>query len=84
MRSYYIQNEILSEIKSGAQGKLAIKRIKTLPFNLPPLKEQKAIVKKVETLFAIADKMEANLAEAQKRVDKLTHSILAKAFRGEL
>ena len=51
---------------------------------LPPLKEQKAIVKKVETLFAIADKMEANILEAQKRVDKLTQSILAKAFCGEL
>ncbi len=52
--------------------------------NIPNLEEQKAIVKKVETLFAIADKMEANIAEAQKRVDKLTQSILAKAFRGVL
>jgi type I restriction enzyme S subunit len=84
MRSYYIQNIISKEIKSGAQGKLAIKRIKTLPFNLPFLQEQKAIVKKIETLFAIADNLEAKVTQAQQRVDRLTQSILAKAFRGEL
>ena len=67
-----------------AQKNINLGILRKLEIPLPPLKEQKAIVKKVETLFAIADKMEANIAEAQKRVDKLTQSILAKAFRGEL
>jgi len=84
MRSYYIQNEIQSEIKSGAQGKLAIKRIKTLPFNLPTRAEQKEIVSQVESLFALADTLEEKIKAAKKRVDKLTQSILAKAFKGEL
>ena len=74
---------ITAKSTSGVNN-LNSKEIGSFKVSLAPLKEQKAIVKKVETLFAIADKMEANLAEAQKRVDKLTQSILAKAFRGEI
>jgi type I restriction enzyme S subunit len=60
------------------------KEIGRLEVSLPPLEEQKAIVKKVETLFALADNLEAKVNQAQKQVDRLTQSILAKAFRGEL
>ena len=74
---------ITAKSTSGVNN-LNSKEIGSFKVSLPPLKEQKAIVKKVETLFAIADKMEANILEAQKRVDKLTQSILAKAFCGEL
>jgi type I restriction enzyme S subunit len=48
------------------------------------MNEQQEIVRRVEALFAIADKLEASLATARKRVDQLTLSILAQAFRGEL
>lgn len=55
-----------------------------LPIPLPPAEEQTEIVHRVETLFAHADKLEQQLQTAQKHVDQLTQSILAKAFRGEL
>jgi type I restriction enzyme S subunit len=55
-----------------------------LQFPLPPLAEQHEIVRRVEQLFALADRLEAQLDAARKRVDRLTQSILAKAFRGEL
>ncbi|MEZ8027439.1 restriction endonuclease subunit S [Enterovibrio norvegicus] len=84
LRSQYIQDLIQLEIKSGAQGKLALKRIKTLPFPKVSLKEQAEIVRRVEELFAFADKVEAQVNAAQIRVNNLTQSILAKAFRGEL
>lgn len=51
---------------------------------LPPLAEQHEIVRRVEQLFALADRLEAPLDAARKRVDRLRQSILAKAFRGEL
>ena len=35
-------------------------------------------------LFAFADQLEAKVAAAKSRIDHLTQSILAKAFRGEL
>ncbi|MBX9917246.1 MAG: restriction endonuclease subunit S, partial [Nitrosomonas sp.] len=53
-------------------------------FLLPPLQEQTEIVRRVEELFAYADRIEARYHAARAQVDKLTPAILAKAFRGEL
>ncbi|MCC6924138.1 MAG: restriction endonuclease subunit S [Nitrosomonas sp.] len=55
-----------------------------LPINLPSSEEQTEIVRRVEELFAYADRIEARYHAARARVDKLTPAILAKAFRGEL
>lgn len=55
-----------------------------LPVPLPPKEEQKEIVRLVDQYFAFADTIEAQVKKAQSRVDNLTQSILAKAFRGEL
>ncbi len=63
---------------------LSISKISSLPIPLPSIPEQKEIVKRVEALFSIADKMEEKLKRAQERVDKMTASILGKAFKGEL
>ncbi|MUK45117.1 type I restriction endonuclease subunit S [Aliivibrio fischeri] len=51
---------------------------------LPLIEEQKEIVRLVDQYFAFADTIEAQVKKAQARVDNLTQSILAKAFRGEL
>jgi type I restriction enzyme S subunit len=61
---------------------------------LPPLPEQQEIVRRVESLFALADRIEARLAAAQRqawpdealrrRLDALTPSLLARAFAGKL
>jgi len=58
--------------------------LKNLPISLPPLAEQTEIVRRVETLFAFADRLEARLKTAQTAADRLTPALLAKAFRGEL
>ncbi|KFK92332.1 MULTISPECIES: restriction endonuclease subunit S [unclassified Serratia (in: enterobacteria)] len=57
-----------------------------LNFNcvIPPLPEQHEIVRRVEQLFAYADTIEKQVNNALSRVNNLTQSILAKAFRGEL
>lgn len=59
-------------------------KLKKLNVPLPSLAEQTEIVRLVEQYFALADTLEKNLASAKQRVDNLTQSILAKAFRGEL
>ncbi|MEC5032647.1 MAG: restriction endonuclease subunit S [Oscillatoria sp. PMC 1051.18] len=56
----------------------------SVPLPIPPEKEQQEIVKRVETLFQKADQIEQRYYKAKAYVDKLTQSILAKAFRGEL
>lgn len=51
---------------------------------VPPLDEQSEIVRRVDELFARADALEAKYRATVERVEKLTPSVLAKAFRGEL
>ena len=51
---------------------------------LPPVSEQHEIVRRVETLFGYADRLEARYTAALTRVERLTPALLAKAFRGEL
>ncbi|SRR6266540_467953 len=70
--------------RGGAQPFMGLDLMKTIPFSLPPLTEQQEIVRRVESLFALADHIEARYAKAKAHVEKLTPSILAKAFRGEL
>lgn len=68
------------------QGKpgLNLDNIRQVEVVLPPLAEQHEIVRHVEALFALADKIEAHVQTATARVEKITQAILAKAFRGEL
>ena len=54
------------------------------PVAVPNADEQTEIVRRVETLFALADRLEARLAQAQTAATRLTPALLAKAFRGEL
>ncbi len=63
---------------------LRVADVESLTFPLAPFQEQTEIVRRVEQLFAHADKVEQQVQQAQERVNKLTQSILAKAFRGEL
>jgi type I restriction enzyme S subunit len=51
---------------------------------VPPLAEQQEIVRRVDGLFALADQLELRLAQARGQVDKLTPSLLARAFAGKL
>ncbi len=46
--------------------------------------EQAEIVRRVESLFAYADRLEARYTTARAQVERLTPALLAKAFRGEL
>lgn len=73
-----------AEAKGSTMSNLNLNIVKNIPIPLPSLEEQKKIVKKVEDMFAFADKIEARYAKTKMMLDKLPQSILAKAFRGEL
>lgn len=75
---------LLGETVGGAQGVINTKAVSEIFLALPPKEEQIEIVRRVEQLFAFADQLEAKVAIAKQRIDTLTQSILAKAFRGEL
>lgn len=46
--------------------------------------EQQESVRRVETLFVLANQIEARYTKAKAHVDNFTQSILANAFSGEL
>jgi type I restriction enzyme, S subunit len=77
-------HKIRAEAVGGNQPNLNLSMIKSWEVPFPSLAEQQEIVSRVETLFKAADALEARYLKAKAHVDKLTQSILAKAFRGEL
>lgn len=82
LEANYLEMRELAE--GGNQPNLNISKIREFPIGLPTLPEQQEIVRRVEALFALADRIEARLVAAQKTVERLTPATLAKAFRGEL
>jgi type I restriction enzyme S subunit len=75
----------IQELKRGAtKAGLGLDDIRSLALPIPSFDEQTEIVSRVESSFAYADKVEAQVNAAQERVNSLTQSILAKAFSGEL
>lgn len=71
-------------MSSTAQPVISGQKIYPLEFRLPILEEQVEIVRCIEILFTFADRLEARLKAAQTATERLTPSLLAKAFRGAL
>jgi type I restriction enzyme, S subunit len=82
----YLSAKMLFAVKEATHGtrRLESQVLKNWAIPVPPLEEQREIVRRVEALFKIADDIEKRYEKAKAQVDKLTQSILAKAFRGEL
>jgi len=77
--------ELVDTLDSGSLIKhMYTKQLAGHEIAIPTIEEQTEIVRRVEQLFAFADQLEAKVNEAKTRIDRLTQSILAKAFRGEL
>ncbi len=58
--------------------------VKAIPLELPSLKEQAEILRRIKKLFTHAERLEARYQSIAKKVDHLTPLLLEKAFRGEL
>lgn len=85
LSSYDIRLQIELEARStSGVNNINSEEVRALSFPLPPLPEQREIVRRMDEMFALADRLEARVGKARGQVDKLTQSILAKAFRGEL
>jgi type I restriction enzyme S subunit len=59
-------------------------RFSALEVEVPDIEEQQEIVQLIESLFTIADQLEAKLSTAIRIIERLTPALLAQAFRGEL
>lgn len=79
-----IKNDLESFAPATAQKNINLGILEEVQFDCPSLEEQTEIVRCVEKLLAYAEHLEARYLSASERVGRLTPSLLAKAFRGEL
>lgn len=77
------QIEVPARSTSGVHN-INAGEVKELEINLPSLEAQQEIVRRVKSLFEMADAVQKRYITGKAAVDNLTQSILAKAFRGEL
>lgn len=85
LKDGYPLNQILLDTKGiVGQSNISLEQCRNLKLEIPSTLEQQEIIKRVETLFKKADEIEERYKEAKCHIDKITQSILAKAFRGEL
>jgi type I restriction enzyme S subunit len=84
LRAAPTQKRMQKAVKGVAVRGINIGDVRALQMPVPPLPEQQEIVRRVEGLFALADQLQERLAKARGQVDKLTPSLLARAFAGQL
>lgn len=84
LRSEFVQNQILTLQKATAQANLFIGPIGKIVIPIPSYEEQREIVRRVESLFAVADRIEGSYSTLQEKIDYLPQAILSKAFTGQL
>lgn len=82
--SPFFQDQLKMEMAQTTRNQVPITKQVSFNFICPPIEEQAEIVRRVEKLFAYAAKLEARYQSASEQVGRLTPSLLAKAFRGEL
>ncbi|WP_167616656.1 restriction endonuclease subunit S [Maribellus sediminis] len=68
----------------GGQPNIKLPFIKNQGIALPSFEEQQEIVRRIESLFAKANKLEAQYQTLKEKLEQLPQALLAKAFRGEL
>lgn len=81
------QKDLFVELASSSTHgtkRLEAKMYNNVAIPVCPIEEQAEIVRIIEGLLERANKVEKQYLDAKARLDRLTQSILAKAFRGEL
>uniref|UniRef100_UPI004048D151 restriction endonuclease subunit S n=1 Tax=Mariniflexile sp. TaxID=1979402 RepID=UPI004048D151 len=73
----------VNQVRSDTHKRYWISVFAKKNFLLPPLVEQKAIVKRIEELFSSLDSGIADLKKVQEQLVIYRHAVLKKAFEGE-
>lgn len=67
-----------------SQSNINATKLAAMPLPLPPLQEQREIVRRADALLAIADRLSVQVGRAETTLERIRKGSLAKAFRGEL
>ncbi len=73
----------VNKVRSETHKRYWISEYSKLSIGLPPAVEQRAIVKKLESLFSSLDAGVADLKKAQQQLKIYRQAVLKKAFEGE-
>ena len=84
LRSHFGYQELTKEKKATAQESISIKAIRNVSVILPTLPEQKEIVRLLDKLLFVEDKVKSTCQNTLEAIATMRKSILAKAFRREL
>ncbi|HRG88921.1 MAG TPA: restriction endonuclease subunit S [Chitinophagales bacterium] len=85
LTSKFYKDQLLFTGEQGATRQAITKvQLQDFTVHFPPIKEQKAIVKKLDALSAECKKLEAHYQQKLNDLEELKKSILQKAFSGEL
>jgi len=76
-----ISDEMKTQSAGGVQSFVSLGFIRSFPFPLPPLAEQRRIVAKVDELMALCDSLEADLAESHARQARLATTLIESALQ---
>lgn len=71
-------------IYGAGRPHLSFKQLKAAPVSVPPIEEQREIVRRVSITLTAADHLAAQIRRLAETLDRVSHAALAKAFRGEL
>jgi type I restriction enzyme S subunit len=75
-----IHSQTRGQTRPGINGQI----VKGLVIALPPIDEQREIVRRVDQLLALAESLRERIELASERVERSSQAVLAKAFRGDL
>lgn len=81
---FSLSNTILKLAYGGAQPNISSTKLLSLSCALPPMAEQKRIVKKIEELFGVIDEQVKRLEATHAALVSYRQSILQQAFSGKL
>lgn len=84
MSSPIYQNCLIDKTKGAAQGGVYLSELGSIEIQVPTMEEQEEIVKQVKKAFEKLDKIEEQYKKAKSYTDRITQSILHKAFTGNL
>jgi type I restriction enzyme S subunit len=59
-------------------------KLSAMPLPLPPIEEQREVVRRASSMLVAAEKTTARITAANRVLDRASQAVLAKAFRGEI
>jgi type I restriction enzyme S subunit len=84
MQAQLWQNQLRSVMEQTTRNQVSITKQVEFQLLVPPASEQSEIVRRVEFLFHLADRIEQRLRIATVRSEQITQSVLTRAFTGDL